>query len=227
MRAFLWAIFAVLNAASLAAWGISVATSKHHHPLNFWLVIALVILTTSALLWGWGRPKTHGATQHFHAPVTINQGPALSAAPQAGVTPFRRAENVSPQAATTRPQLSDRGLPIVYISDLLVHTQDRLLPLRGLEFRNTEIRGPAMLYFRHCHVTGGVEAPDGDIENALFEVPPGRQVTGVIPVENCIFENCDFVGIGIMDIAAGLDEWRRAFSRSEPDGGETSSEEAT
>ena len=44
--------FAVLSAASLVAWLISIASAKHHHPLTFWLVILLAALLVTVFLWG-------------------------------------------------------------------------------------------------------------------------------------------------------------------------------
>lgn len=52
----------VLSSVSLMAWLLSVAVSKEHHPLNFWLVVVFGLLFITALLWGWeARRKGQGS----------------------------------------------------------------------------------------------------------------------------------------------------------------------
>lgn len=69
------AVFMVLGFASVVAWLVDVATSKHHRPLTFWLVIALTLLLLASLIWGArrGSPRSDGAHVHVERAVIINQ----------------------------------------------------------------------------------------------------------------------------------------------------------
>lgn len=63
------AVLGVLSFVSLAAWFISVATSKAHHPLDFWLVVFFALLAASFGIWGLRQRRERdlavGGT-HYH-----------------------------------------------------------------------------------------------------------------------------------------------------------------
>lgn len=69
------AVFTVLGFISVVAWLVDVATSKHHHPLTYWLVISLALLLVASLIWGARRdsPRSDGAHIHVERAVIINQ----------------------------------------------------------------------------------------------------------------------------------------------------------
>ncbi len=60
------AIFSVLGGVSLVVWVVAVASSPHHHPLNFWLVVGLGLLLIAALVWGARRGKPSDGGVHIH-----------------------------------------------------------------------------------------------------------------------------------------------------------------
>lgn len=63
------AVLGVLSVASLVAWIVSVATSKTHHPLDFWLVVFFALLAASFGVWGLRQRRERdiavGGT-HYH-----------------------------------------------------------------------------------------------------------------------------------------------------------------
>jgi hypothetical protein len=69
------AVFGVLGAVSLAAWLLSVVTSRHHHPLTYWLVVGLALLLVASLIWGARRssPRSDGVHIRVGRDVIINQ----------------------------------------------------------------------------------------------------------------------------------------------------------
>ena len=96
-RSFLRAVFAVLGLVSLVAWLVGVVTSKHHHPLTYWLVVSLALLLVASLIWGTRRDSpTANAGVHFHS----EGGPIIYQA-TAGTLPPGAPED--PSAGMTQP----------------------------------------------------------------------------------------------------------------------------
>lgn len=75
MAGYAQAVFTVLGFVSVVAWLVDVATSKHHHPLTYWLVISLALLLVASLIWGArrGSPRDDGVQIHVEGSVIINQ----------------------------------------------------------------------------------------------------------------------------------------------------------
>jgi len=85
---YVQALFAVLGFVSLVAWLIDVVTSKHHHPLTYWLVVSLALLLVASLIWGARRGALASDGVHIHMEggdiiYQISPGQIPSAAPQA------------------------------------------------------------------------------------------------------------------------------------------------
>ncbi len=73
---FFQAVFTTLGGVSLLAWAYAVVTSKDHHPLDFWLVVALALLLVAAVIWGARRGKPNGGSGviiHMEGGDIINQ----------------------------------------------------------------------------------------------------------------------------------------------------------
>jgi H+/Cl- antiporter ClcA len=61
-----WALW-LLGTLSLLAWLHDVVTSKHHHPLNYWLLVTMAFLLVAVFLWGWRRsPEAGGSPEVTH-----------------------------------------------------------------------------------------------------------------------------------------------------------------
>jgi hypothetical protein len=91
----------VLGFVSLVVWLIDVATSKHHHPLTYWLVLSLGLLLVASLIWGTrrGSPGSGGIHIHMEGGDIINQvapGQIPSGAPVAPISDRAGAKNKKP-----------------------------------------------------------------------------------------------------------------------------------
>ena len=74
----------------------------------------------------------------------------------------------------------------------------REMVVRNLTFTQCIVEGPAVML-----VVGGCQFeacdfgnPSGDIRNLVLRPASPSAVIGVIPVQDCTFRNCQFVGIG-------------------------------
>ncbi len=65
----------MLGFVSLVVWLIDIVTSKHHHPLTYWLVVSLSLLLIASLIWGARRdsPGSDGIHIHMEGGDIINQ----------------------------------------------------------------------------------------------------------------------------------------------------------
>jgi hypothetical protein len=63
---YVQAVFALLGFVSLVVWLINVVTSRHHHPLTYWLVVSLGLLLAASLIWGARRGSPSSDGVHFH-----------------------------------------------------------------------------------------------------------------------------------------------------------------
>ena len=91
----------MLGFVSLVVWLIDVVTSKHHHPLTYWLVVSLGLLLVASLIWGArrGSPGSDGIHIHMEGGDIINQvapGQIPPGAPVAPISDVAGAENKKP-----------------------------------------------------------------------------------------------------------------------------------
>jgi hypothetical protein len=85
--------------------------------------------------------------------------------------------------------------------------------VRGRIFINCRIDGPAVLlsldgvYFNNCHL-GSV---GGDIRKLLYKPLSDTDVTGAVPVEECVFDGCAFHAVGFTGSQAFIDTFLTNF----------------
>jgi hypothetical protein len=93
---YVQAVFAVLGFASLAVWLIDVVSSKHHHPLTYWLVVSLALLLVASLIWGVrrGAPASDGVHIHMESGDIVYQ-------PAPGLIPSETPQDQTPGGADT------------------------------------------------------------------------------------------------------------------------------
>jgi len=69
--------------------------------------------------------------------------------------------------------------------------------LKGKTFTNCRIQGPAVVVpisgcqFDACNMGSA----DGDMRNLMFQPLGPTRLTGAIPLSDCLFRRCDFVGV--------------------------------
>lgn len=107
------AVFAALGCASLVVWLVNVVTSKHHHPLTYWLVVSLGLLLVASLIWGArrGSPGPDGIHIHMEGGDIITQvapGQIPSGAPLAPVSGDVGAKTDHIGAKNKKPRKRDR-----------------------------------------------------------------------------------------------------------------------
>ena len=95
-------------------------------------------------------------------------------------------------------------------------TLENLTAIQNRTFNRCRIVGPAVLLaaggvrFSNCDM-----GPTGDdVRNLLLKPMGPRQVIGTIPVQDCVFEGCQFFAIGYTGADAFLEEVRTALSPS-------------
>ena len=101
------------------------------------------------------------------------------------------------RATDMSAQTYDRS--VVSLVDLVrPRLASREMVVRNLSFTNCVIEGPAVML-----VVGGCQFdacdfgnPSGDIRNLVLRPASPSAVIGAIPVQDCRFRNCQFVGIG-------------------------------
>ncbi len=70
--------------------------------------------------------------------------------------------------------------------------------VKGFTFDGCHITGPAVLFLTRCNLTNS--GFEGDPDGIFIQVVPEQnQLVGVIAFEDCGFDRCRFVGIGIVD----------------------------
>jgi hypothetical protein len=70
--------------------------------------------------------------------------------------------------------------------------------IEGKTFSDCRIHGPAVIVpISGCQFDGcSMGAPDGDMRNLMFQPLGPTKITGAIAFRNCLFERCDFLGVG-------------------------------
>lgn len=80
--------------------------------------------------------------------------------------------------------------------------------LEGLTFRNCRLEGPAVLAVvdgnRFDRVAFGMNVQD--VRAMVLRPESPQSVVGAIPVRNCTFVDCEFLGVGYTGPKAFLDE---------------------
>jgi hypothetical protein len=67
----------------------------------------------------------------------------------------------------------------------------------GFEFTDCFVRGPAVVVVQGEKTTLANSTFRGDPDSLLWEIPPERStVIGAILVNNCVFDECTFEGVG-------------------------------
>lgn len=90
---------------------------------------------------------------------------------------------------------------------------------RNRHFKGLTLTGPAVMLAIGADTVFDeitfVGIPDADIESVLWEIPEGRGwVVGAAAFVDCIFEDCTFMGIGVMGPKTQLDAFRQAVTGS-------------
>lgn len=110
----------------------------------------------------------------------------------------------------TAPLTGDRQFrnEAVRLADLTVNT----FVLKGYEFSNCRVIGPAILVLRDTAITSCAwEAPG--LDAVFWEIAPGREVViGAVLAADCVFSNCVFQGVGIAGPPQLRADLERGFS---------------
>ena len=71
--------------------------------------------------------------------------------------------------------------------------------ITGRTFRGCRIEGPVVMLVLSGtkFETTDFGAADGDIRNVVLRPAGPEKVTGVIPVQDCVFVACQFLGVGL------------------------------
>ena len=83
-------------------------------------------------------------------------------------------------------------------------------------FVDCDIYGPAVLLPNATSVTmrQNVFFADAPLDSLFFVLPSGRSLSdGMIGVENCVFDRCRFINVGIAGTQQAVDLFRKAFAR--------------
>jgi hypothetical protein len=76
----------------------------------------------------------------------------------------------------------------------LTQISDRGKPIEDVVFEDCRIIGPAVVGLDDCRFEGA--GFWGDVEGAMWPMPTGRYVQGLLIARRCLFRNCTFQGIG-------------------------------
>lgn len=93
---------------------------------------------------------------------------------------------------------------------LLMHeiAQTGVFSLDGKTFINCRLNGPAVIVpvfgcqFNNCNMG----APEGDMRNLMFQPLGPTRITGAIAFRDCVFEGCEFIGIGYTGVPEFLEQ---------------------
>jgi len=117
----------------------------------------------------------------------------------------------------TRPVTPAQDLAVTVFVDvdlslpeLLLFSAARGVPLiQGRTFRRCRLQGPAILLVAEDVTFDGTNFgdPRGDIRNLLLR-PEGTRAIGTVPLRTCVFEGCEFHGVGFTGSDAFLNEVR-------------------
>jgi hypothetical protein len=194
-----WTGVRVLSGASLVGWVVSVATSQHHHPVNFWLVIFLGFLAATLLLWGLEQrskargQQTDAITVPASAQVHVHIIEGSQSSTGIGAPPV-------PSQAGTRT--------IVRLSELV---NERDAVISGQAWEDADVLGPAVVVPLGTTVLDQCEWM-GEPDAVLWEIPADRQeVIGGIALEDCVLRRCRMFNVGLAYTASMRDDVRRGF----------------
>lgn len=121
------------------------------------------------------------------------------------ITPITRPVTPAQDLSATVFEDVDLSLP-----ELLLFSAARGAPLiQGRTFRRCRLQGPAILLVGEDVTFDGTNFgdPRGDIRNLLLR-PEGTKAIGTVPVRACVFEGCEFHGVGFTGSDAFLAEVR-------------------
>ncbi|MNE14174.1 hypothetical protein [uncultured Brevundimonas sp.] len=97
----------------------------------------------------------------------------------------------------------------VWLPQLFMETSRAGVPvIENRTFVECLIEGPAVLLpLEGCRFDGcNMGDAHGDPRNLLLQPVGPERVTGAIPLKNCTFINCRFIGVGFTGTQAYLDE---------------------
>ncbi|MFN5615084.1 MAG: hypothetical protein ACK45V_05260 [Brevundimonas sp.] len=121
------------------------------------------------------------------------------------ISPITRPVTPAQDLAVTVFEDVDLSLP-----ELLLFSAARGVPLiQGRTFRRCRLQGPAILLVAEDVTFDGTNFgdPRGDIRNLLLR-PEGTRAIGTVPLRTCVFEGCEFHGVGFTGSDAFLNEVR-------------------
>jgi hypothetical protein len=83
----------------------------------------------------------------------------------------------------------------------------RTTAIRNVNFTNCRIEGPAVILVLGCHFERtDFGHPSGDIRSLVLRPASPDLVVGAIPVQDCTFTGCQFVGVGYTGADSFLDQ---------------------
>lgn len=121
------------------------------------------------------------------------------------ISPITRPVTPAQDLAVTVFEDVDLSLP-----ELLLFSAARGVPLiQGRTFRRCRLQGPAILLVAEDVTFDGTNFgdPRGDIRNLLLR-PEGTRAIGTVPLRTCVFEGCEFHGVGFTGSDAFLNKVR-------------------
>jgi len=115
----------------------------------------------------------------------------------------------------TRPVTPAQDLSATVFEDVDLSLPELLLfsaargvaMIHGRTFRRCRLQGPAILLVAEdvTFAATNFGDPRGDIRNLLLR-PEGTKAIGTVPVRGCVFEGCEFHGVGFTGSDAFLAE---------------------
>lgn len=106
----------------------------------------------------------------------------------------------------------------LYISDLAT-ADGASYVIEDSQFKNCQLRGPAVVRLAHTGGSGGgVTIPGQNPESVVLVAEEGRATlpVGVVLIRNCRFDDCSFEGISFLAPADEADELRNSLMRNVP-----------
>jgi len=103
----------------------------------------------------------------------------------------------------------------VYLADLIDRSAAPNAPLHGITFRRCTIRGPVIIYPMGAFSTNRCSWQVSDISTLFYELADGEH-TGLLPVADLSFEDCDFQNIGVAGSPALRPLLEAGFQNLEP-----------
>lgn len=117
-----------------------------------------------------------------------------------------------PSAVRSREKISDLSFRI---TDFVVGAN---YAVGDKVFENCTIHGPAIIFPSGCTFDGGgfMELPGDDLEPLLWEIGLGQEYAiGPMRVLDCVFRNCNLIGIGVTGRTELIQQMRDAFAESQ------------